>query len=83
VNQNTRSVTDRPLTERSTKPTIPPPMRLLDERQVADALGCSVALTRKLRRYGNGPVVTRIGRLVRYCEADVVAFVNANRATAA
>ena len=59
------------------------PVRLLDERQAADLLGVSVALMRKMRRHGNGPVVTHIGRLVRYCEADVVAFVNANRVTAA
>jgi predicted DNA-binding transcriptional regulator AlpA len=58
-------------------------MRLLDERQAADLLGVSVALMRKLRRLGTGPVVTRIGRLVRYAEADLLAFIAANRGKAA
>lgn len=58
--------------------------RLLDERQAADRLGVSVALMRKMRRrLGTGPVVTRIGRLCRYAESDLLAFVNANRGKAA
>jgi predicted DNA-binding transcriptional regulator AlpA len=57
--------------------------RLLDERQAAALLGVSVALMRKLRRHGNPPIVTRISRLVRYAEADLLAFIAANRGKAA
>jgi hypothetical protein len=69
------------LAERPAQPsTTAPPMRLLDERQAADYLGgISTALMRKMRRLGTGPVVTRIHRLVRYAESDLLAFIEANR----
>ena len=56
---------------------------LLNEKQVAHTLGCSVALVRKMRREGNGPTITHISRLVRYAESDVAAFIAANRGKAA
>jgi predicted DNA-binding transcriptional regulator AlpA len=53
--------------------------RLLNENQAAQVLQCSVALMRKMRRLGTGPTVTRIGRLCRYAESDLAAFIAANR----
>lgn len=41
-------------------------MKLYDDREAADFLGCSRALLRRMRREGRGPRWTRIGRLVRY-----------------
>jgi hypothetical protein len=56
-------------------------MHLLDEQGAAQALGCSVGLLRKWRLFGDGPAFCKIGRLVRYNEADLSAFVLANRVT--
>ncbi len=53
--------------------------RLLTEDEVAGQLGCSVALLRKWRRVGGGPPFCRIGRLVRYSEADIAAYIDACR----
>jgi hypothetical protein len=55
------------------------PARLLDERQAAERLHCSVALLRKMRRERTGVTVTRISRLVRYAESDLAAFIAENR----
>jgi len=54
---------------------------LLNERQAAEMIGCSVALTRKWRRLGEGPSYCKIGRLVRYRAEDINAFLEANRVT--
>jgi hypothetical protein len=54
---------------------------LLDERDAALILGCSPALLRKWRLVGGGPVFCRIGRLVRYPEPQLQAFIQANLAT--
>jgi hypothetical protein len=80
----TQILTDRSLDERAAQlstTTLPP--RLLDERAAAKLLDVSPALMRKMRRLGIGPVVIHIGRLVRYAEADLLAFINANRRDAA
>lgn len=53
--------------------------KLIDERETAERLGCSVAALRKWRLLGKGPAYAKIGRLVRYAEADLVAFLDANR----
>jgi predicted DNA-binding transcriptional regulator AlpA len=53
--------------------------RLLTEDAVAEQLGCSPALLRKWRRVGGGPAFCRIGRLVRYSEADIAAYIDACR----
>jgi hypothetical protein len=50
-----------------------------DEKQAAEFLGCSVAALRKWRLYGVGPAYVKVGRLVRYAEADLTAYVDANR----
>src|SRR5690348_6488412 len=53
----------------------PSDARLMDERSVADYLGCSVALIRKWRYSGVGPPVIRLSRLVKYRRSDIDAFV--------
>ena len=52
---------------------------LVDERGAAAIIGCSVALMRKWRRFGNGPRYCKLGRLVRYEQADIHAFLEAHR----
>ena len=50
-----------------------------NEKEAAVILGCSVAALRKWRLHGKGPRYHKIGRLVRYGEADLAAFLDANR----
>jgi hypothetical protein len=52
---------------------------LIDEREAAKALCCSVAAMRKWRLLGNGPAYVKMGRLVRYSEADLQSFLAAHR----
>ena len=52
---------------------------LIDERGAGRILSCSVALLRKWRLHGNGPAYIKVGRLVRYSEADLAAYLDANR----
>jgi len=54
---------------------------LLDEKQAATWLNCSVAALRKWRHHGQEPVFCRIGRLVRYSIEDLRAFVEGHRVT--
>jgi len=53
--------------------------KLIDEKEAAAWLGCTVSAMRKWRLLGKGPAFCRIGRLVRYSEGDLVAFVAASR----
>jgi hypothetical protein len=53
--------------------------RLLDERGAANKLACSIAMMRKWRLKRIGPRYCRLGRLVRYSEADLVAYIEQNR----
>jgi excisionase family DNA binding protein len=50
---------------------------LMNEREAAKRLGCKVSTLRKWRFLGKGPVYVQIGRLVRYSEADLIAFMDA------
>jgi hypothetical protein len=52
---------------------------LFDENQTARMLGCSIAALRKWRLLGKGPTYCKIGRLVRYAEADLAEYLDANR----
>ena len=52
---------------------------LLNEQEAAKYLGCSKGLLRKWRLFGHGPAFCKLGRLVRYSEADLATFVAANR----
>jgi hypothetical protein len=54
-------------------------MSLKNEEQTAQVLGCSKALLRKWRVGKEGPAHVKIGRLVRYREDDLTAFVSACR----
>jgi len=54
-------------------------MRLLNERETSQLLGCSVAALRKWRLLEVGPAYVKVGRLVRYAEADLVAYLDAHR----
>jgi len=54
-------------------------MHLMTERQVAEALNCTVSALRRWRRDGRGPRFVHIGRLVRYIDNEVVAFIQAGR----
>ena len=46
------------------------------ERSAAVVLGVSVALLRKWRRVGGGPLYLRIGKLVRYRLSDLRTFMD-------
>ena len=59
----------------TTPPRIPA-LTFLDEKEVAELLGVSVASLRRWRLLGRGPRATKIGASVRYKLADIEAFVN-------
>jgi hypothetical protein len=50
-----------------------------NEKEAAIVLGCSVAALRKWRLLRKGPIYCKIGRLVRYAEADLAEYLDANR----
>lgn len=52
---------------------------LFDERDAAKIISCSVALLRKWRLFGEGPAYCKIGRLVRYRQEDLSAFLDSHR----
>jgi len=52
---------------------------MFNERQAAEMLGCTVSAMRKWRLLGKGPAFCKVGRLVWYAEADLAAFLDANR----
>jgi len=49
------------------------------EQQAAEMLGCTVSALRKWRLLGRGPAYCKVGRLVRYAEGDLHAYLDANR----
>lgn len=54
-------------------------LSLLDTRATATYLGCSTALLELMRSEGGGPKFSKCGkRLIRYRQADVDAWVEAN-----
>jgi len=53
--------------------------RLLTEKEVAGILTASVSKLRRNRWLGQGIPYMKNGRLVRYREDDVIAFVERNR----
>ena len=50
-----------------------------NEKQAAVILGCTVSALRKWRLLGKGPAYCKIGRLVRYADTDLAAFLDASR----
>jgi predicted DNA-binding transcriptional regulator AlpA len=53
-------------------------LNVLNEREAAVVVGCSVALLRKWRLFREGPSYVKIGRLVRYRQSDLDAFLEAH-----
>jgi Helix-turn-helix domain len=51
---------------------------LLDEKQAAEMLNCSVQLLRKWRAQKAGPTLVQIGRCVRYRFDDLNSYIAAN-----
>jgi len=49
------------------------------ETEAAERLGCTVSTLRKWRSQGKGPAYVKVGRLVRYAEGDLQAYVDGNR----
>ena len=54
-------------------------MSMINEKQAAETLGCTVSAMRKWRLLEKGPAYCRVGRLVRYREEDLLAYLDANR----
>jgi predicted DNA-binding transcriptional regulator AlpA len=54
-------------------------LSLFDERAAARMIACSVALLRKWRLFDEGPSYVKIGRLVRYTQEDLDAFLDQHR----
>jgi hypothetical protein len=52
---------------------------LFNERDAARVIACSVALLRKWRLFDEGPAYCKIGRLVRYRQEDLDAFLDSHR----
>lgn len=52
---------------------------LLNESATAKRMSCSVALLRKWRLFKQGPSYVKIGRLVRYPESSIDAFIEEHR----
>jgi predicted DNA-binding transcriptional regulator AlpA len=52
---------------------------LMNEQEAAAMVGCSVALLRKWRLFREGPSYVKIGRLVRYSQTDLNAFLDSHR----
>ena len=52
--------------------------RMFDEKQAAEFLGCSVAALQKWRLLRKGPAYVKVGRLVRYRETDLIAYLDAH-----
>lgn len=57
-------------------------LSLCDEREAAKIISCSVALLRKWRLFREGPAYVKIGRLVRYRQEDLAAFLESHRVVA-
>ncbi|WP_199245639.1 helix-turn-helix transcriptional regulator [Leifsonia sp. AG29] len=53
--------------------------RLLTIQEVAEACRVSVDTVRFWRKHGTGPKGFRVGRVVRYAESDLKAWINERR----
>ncbi len=52
--------------------------KLVDENGAAEILAVSVRSLRSWRVNGGGPTYVKLGRAVRYAEADLIAWISAN-----
>lgn len=55
------------------------PIKLLTEKQVAEAYGFSVKTLQKWRSNGDGPGYIKIGYSVRYDPEELAAYIRAGR----
>jgi predicted DNA-binding transcriptional regulator AlpA len=55
-----------------------PSEALLDRKTAAAGLGYTVSWLEWAATYGSGPVLTKLGRSVRYRKSDVLAWLEAN-----
>jgi excisionase family DNA binding protein len=53
--------------------------KLLNEIEAAKVLGCKVSTLQKWRLMDKGPQYIKVGRLVRYSEEDLMAYLESNR----
>ncbi len=53
-------------------------MQLLTEHEAANTLQCTRAALRRWRRERRGPRFVKLGRLIRYRQSDLEAFVDQN-----
>ena len=53
--------------------------RMFAEKEAAEQIGCTFHTLRKWRLLGKGPRYHKVGRLVRYAETDLAAYLDANR----
>lgn len=58
--------------------TVSKSKRYFNEREAADKCGWSVSSLRNWRSLGRGPAYCKIGKSVRYLEADLEAFMEGN-----
>jgi predicted DNA-binding transcriptional regulator AlpA len=54
-------------------------MKLIDSKEAADLLGCTEAALGLWRKEGRGPSYIRVERLVKYREADLIAWIESRR----
>lgn len=59
----------------------PPPIKLITAGQTATLLGVRVSTLESWRLRGVGPRYRKLSRLVRYSEADVLAWIDAQTRT--
>lgn len=59
----------------------PTPIKLINPTQAATLLGVRVSTLESWRLRGTGPIFRKIGRLCRYAESDLLAWVDAQMRT--
>jgi predicted DNA-binding transcriptional regulator AlpA len=55
---------------------------VMNIKAAAATAGVSVSLMNKMRVYGGGPLYVKIGRVVRYDESDVAAWLDGRKRSA-
>ena len=58
----------------TSRPSLSEPVRLLNEQQVSEMLGVSVASLRRWRLLRRGPRFFKLGSAVRYSQEDINAW---------
>jgi len=53
-------------------------LEILNERQVQEVYGFTIAYLRRARRERRGPRFLKVGKLVRYRRADIEAYLSAH-----